>query len=306
MNNELILLEGIPSNVLDSLDPSLSFTVSVADNGIPFLMYTQTFTLPITLVSIQVNRLPTTKISTIELLTTMRKGKVIDRIFSENLTLSLNIQPSLVKNPYNVFTVENNTFLVLAIDVQNIDLSSFTFDIQIEDVVKMEKETKSVTVFVKRDFTCFESMQNCEENEVCVKFNETYHMCNCINDFNRTEDGICVRVNHCEVNQEPKGNAFIRCLNGGTCIDDVDDYNCNCVEGFVGKHCEIDKSLISSCSPSPCLNRAECLQDSGLYITIFYYCPLNLVWCSFIFFIPSDNIQKAIFFSGILFDIFSN
>lgn len=280
----------------------------MADNGIPSLTYTQTFTLPITLVSIQVNRLPTMTLSTIELLTTMKKGKVIDRIFPENMTLSLNFQLSLVKNPYNTFTVENNTFLVLAIDVQNIDLPSFTFDIQIEDVIKMEKETKSVSVLVKRDFTCLESMQNCEENEVCVKLNETYHMCNCVKDFNRTEDGICVRVNHCEVNQESNGNAFIPCLNGGTCIDDIDDYKCNCVDGFVGKHCETDESFISTCSPNPCLNLAECLQDSGLYITILYY---YLFICygipSFLSYlqIPVISNKPSSFFS-ISFDIFSH
>ena len=33
------------------------------------------------------------------------------------------------------------------------------------------------------------------------------------------------------------------CLNNGTCTDGVNDYNCTCVPGFVGKNCSHSKSL---------------------------------------------------------------
>ena len=33
------------------------------------------------------------------------------------------------------------------------------------------------------------------------------------------------------------------CLNNGTCIDEVDDYKCFCVPGFVGKNCSNSKPL---------------------------------------------------------------
>ena len=33
------------------------------------------------------------------------------------------------------------------------------------------------------------------------------------------------------------------CLNNGTCTDGVNDYNCTCVAGFVGKNCSNSKSL---------------------------------------------------------------
>ena len=36
------------------------------------------------------------------------------------------------------------------------------------------------------------------------------------------------------------------CLNNGTCTDGVNDYNCTCVPGFVGKNCSNSKSLKSS------------------------------------------------------------
>ena len=31
------------------------------------------------------------------------------------------------------------------------------------------------------------------------------------------------------------------CLHGATCIDDVNDYHCDCVDGYYGKHCETGK-----------------------------------------------------------------
>ena len=34
------------------------------------------------------------------------------------------------------------------------------------------------------------------------------------------------------------------CLNNGTCTDGVNDYNCTCVPGFVGKNCSNSMSLI--------------------------------------------------------------
>ena len=33
------------------------------------------------------------------------------------------------------------------------------------------------------------------------------------------------------------------CLNNGACTDGVNDYNCTCVPGFVGKNCSNSKSL---------------------------------------------------------------
>ncbi|CAH3030640.1 unnamed protein product, partial [Porites evermanni] len=35
------------------------------------------------------------------------------------------------------------------------------------------------------------------------------------------------------------------CLNNGTCTDGVNDFNCTCVPGFVGKNCSNSKSLKS-------------------------------------------------------------
>ena len=34
---------------------------------------------------------------------------------------------------------------------------------------------------------------------------------------------------------------FVICQNGATCIDDVHDYTCECLNGFTGSHCEFSK-----------------------------------------------------------------
>ena len=40
-------------------------------------------------------------------------------------------------------------------------------------------------------------------------------------------------TNECESNP---------CINNGTCVDEVDGYECTCVPEYAGKHCEGDNS----------------------------------------------------------------
>lgn len=44
---------------------------------------------------------------------------------------------------------------------------------------------------------------------------------------------ILIDVNDCKENP---------CLNGGTCIDGINNYQCICKEGWEGVHCNISKS----------------------------------------------------------------
>lgn len=86
---------------------------------------------------------------------------------------------------------------------------------------------------------------------------------------------ILIDVNDCKENP---------CLNGGTCIDGINNYQCICKEGWEGVHCNISKSPLSQqlcynwweigvifmniifffidrneCSPNPCRNGGFCI-----------------------------------------------
>ena len=46
-----------------------------------------------------------------------------------------------------------------------------------------------------------------------------------------------VDINECESNP---------CKNNGTCVDEINDYNCTCKDGFVGKSCEVNSNVFVS------------------------------------------------------------
>ncbi|XP_053387231.1 fibropellin-3-like [Mercenaria mercenaria] len=52
------------------------------------------------------------------------------------------------------------------------------------------------------------------------------------------------------------------CLNGGRCVDMLNEYTCTCVPGYAGTHCEQD---IDECASSPCQNGATCVDMINEY-----------------------------------------
>ncbi|KAF7287760.1 hypothetical protein GWI33_003394 [Rhynchophorus ferrugineus] len=47
------------------------------------------------------------------------------------------------------------------------------------------------------------------------------------------------------------------CLNGGTCIDKVNEFRCQCIPGYVGRICQ---NRVDYCVTKPCANGGTCLQ----------------------------------------------
>lgn len=63
------------------------------------------------------------------------------------------------------------------------------------------------------------------------------------------------------------------CMNGATCLDDVDSFKCLCVRGFDGELCEIE---IDECQSNPCQNGAICSNYVNSYSCT---CAVSLIFC---------------------------
>lgn len=46
------------------------------------------------------------------------------------------------------------------------------------------------------------------------------------------------------------------CRNGGTCINNLVGYTCQCIDGYEGINCEINTD---DCADAPCQNDATCV-----------------------------------------------
>ena len=57
------------------------------------------------------------------------------------------------------------------------------------------------------------------------------------------------------------------CKNGATCIDNPTGYDCQCMPGYFGQHCEIE---IDECVDRPCKNNGVCYDKVNGYSCV---CP---------------------------------
>ena len=55
-------------------------------------------------------------------------------------------------------------------------------------------------------------------------------------------------VNDCDT-------VFNPCANNGTCLDNINAYDCLCVAGFTSTNCTVN---IDECDPNPCMNGGSC------------------------------------------------
>ncbi|XP_076452266.1 uncharacterized protein LOC143287910 [Babylonia areolata] len=57
------------------------------------------------------------------------------------------------------------------------------------------------------------------------------------------------------------------CVNGGTCSATSGGYECYCVDGYKGTHCEVPPAPTTPCVPTnPCLNGGTCTAINGGYV----------------------------------------
>ena len=64
---------------------------------------------------------------------------------------------------------------------------------------------------------------------------------------------ICTDIDECELDP---------CLNGGTCVDQVNEFICECAPGYTGSTCAEN---IDECVSTPCVNGGMCLDHVDYY-----------------------------------------
>jgi len=70
----------------------------------------------------------------------------------------------------------------------------------------------------------------------------------------------CVVGRLCELNVNECESS--PCLNGGTCIDEVNSFRCQCPDGYYDQLCT---SKVNECFSNPCLNGARCVDGVNRY-----------------------------------------
>ncbi|XP_073237998.1 uncharacterized protein [Porites lutea] len=96
----------------------------------------------------------------------------------------------------------------------------------------------------------------------CVVSNPCQNGATCVNNLGGYQC-LCVpgyQGKHCD--QDVDECQINPCQNGGTCSNIQGSYNCSCVSGFTGKYCGND---IDECRNSPCMNGATCINNPGSY-----------------------------------------
>uniref|UniRef100_A0A7I4KPC8 Delta-like protein n=1 Tax=Brugia malayi TaxID=6279 RepID=A0A7I4KPC8_BRUMA len=73
---------------------------------------------------------------------------------------------------------------------------------------------------------------------------------------------------HCEENSNECAQ-LNPCMNGGRCIDEVNNYKCQCPDGYSGTLCQ---DSVSACLNEPCMNGGQCIDIEGGG----YYCKCRI------------------------------
>lgn len=78
---------------------------------------------------------------------------------------------------------------------------------------------------------------------------------------------LVVIVDYCSCQYEIDECESNPCQNGGTCIDGLASFYCNCTEDFVGDQCEVLKLV--TCENEPCKQGATCKNGRSKYLDTF-------------------------------------
>ena len=86
---------------------------------------------------------------------------------------------------------------------------------------------------------------------------------NCETNIDECASILCENDSPCSETLDPDSGTT-PCKNGGTCVDGIGSFTCQCPPGYTGKSCE---SITSICASDPCFNGGICNE----YID-YYWC----------------------------------
>ncbi|KAL9961271.1 hypothetical protein ACROYT_G030180 [Oculina patagonica] len=123
----------------------------------------------------------------------------------------------------------------VSLNIKNKDAASGTHECELNNSTHMEHDgdLKSDTVYYYRGAknACGKKLPLCLNNATCQSgFTYKGYRCLCTPGF---------KGEHCE--KDINECASTPCLNGGTCVDQINGYVCNCQAGYTGVHCENKK-----------------------------------------------------------------
>lgn len=159
----------IPLDVLKKTPPVIDLTLTATDNGEPPLSFNHTFSLPITNVQIFAAELPTISLDNQEVWEDSDIGQVVGRLYSINQTIDEDIKFKLLFNPGDLFSIKDNTYLVLVRNLTEVEGTSVIITVAVRNTETFEMETQNITIFIKRVNNCEINGKKCDENARCVK-----------------------------------------------------------------------------------------------------------------------------------------
>ena len=274
---------------MDKPNPELKISIRVTDNGQPSLSLVEVFTFPITGIDLEALQLPDITISDTRVKENAPVGTVIGALYNVNQTLGDNIVFKITEDDLALFEIRDNSHLVLARSFDGVSSHSVTVTVQAKNMQTQQVSTREITILIIRLARCVKDGVGCGANARCVKRNETFESCRCLEGF--VGDGYnCTDVNDCVENKQND-----TCLNKGKCVDEVGGFSCEC-EGFSGPRCEIDKSQNNVCTQVSCLNDGVCSPDDSN--SEGYKCVCRFGWTGKLCGLSVDDCVNSACFAG--------
>ena len=243
-------------------DPVINVTIFVVDDGLPPLNFSETFFFTV----IDINEAPTNitlkggpevpenaspgdLVGVIEVFNPESNGPISYVILSVNG----------IANSTDFYLVTNasGTFLYLNQSLNYDNISSFALEILASDSDDPPMSSVlTLDVDVKRTDPCALGTAGCDDptRATCIRTNATTSRCECLTGY--SGDGVvCNDIDYCETTPTDGNSSSLLC-NNGTCVDQVDGYECRCNVGFLQPDCSVQ---VDECASNPCGVGGNCL-----------------------------------------------